>query len=233
MNTPKTLARLAGVLYLLMAVLGGYAHLGIRTRIHVPADATTTIETVAANLTLFRFALVADMAMATLFVLVGVTLFRLFAHVNRHAATALMMFVTVGAGMILTNLIFHQAALVIATDPTYDAFAFDALVLLLIELHGYGYELAGIFFGLWLFPLGYLGYQSKLLPRLLSLALIVAGASWIIDTLTGFLFPDLPASLQAVLSAPRITEFWLIGYLCIKGVRTPTGDQLAGATASS
>lgn len=227
MSTPKRLARLAGSLYLLMCILGGYAQLGVRAGVHVPGDAPATVQNLVTDPTLFRTALVADIAMATIFVFVGVTLYLLLRHVDRFAAGTLMVFVAVGAGMILTNLLFHQAALTVATDTAYGELGSDDLVLLMLELHGHGYALAGVFFGLWLLPLSYLGYRSGLLPRLLSILLMIAGGSWIVDTLAGFLFPELPTLVHTIVTAPRIAEFWLIAYLLIKGVRTPGPDRIA------
>jgi hypothetical protein len=220
----KRLARLAGSLYLLMAVLGGVAHLGVRAGLHVPGDAAATARNIVDHAELFRFSLVADIAMATTFVFVGVTLSLLLRKVSRHAAGALLVFVAVGAGMILTNLAFHHAALLVATDPGYGLQGMassEGLVLLLVDLHAAGYALAGIFFGLWLLPLGYVAYQARLFPRPLSILLLVAGASWIVHTLAGFLCPDLPDAVDTILSAPKLAEFWLIAYLLIAGVRTP------------
>jgi hypothetical protein len=155
MVTPERLARLAGALNLLMCILGGAAQLGVRAGVRVPGDAAATLDDLVTDPTRFRLALVADIAMATIFVFVGITLYLLFRHVDRHAAGALLTFVAVGARMILTNLLLHQATLLVATDPTHHAFGSDGLVLLLLDLHGHGYALAGVFFGLWLLPLGY------------------------------------------------------------------------------
>ena len=216
---PRTLARAAGIAYLLL-FLGAWAHLGVRAGIHVPDDAATTAQNLAAEATMFRLALVADIAMATAFVVVGVLLFRLLRHVNWPAAGALVVFVAVGAGMILTNLLLHQSALLVATDTTYETLRSDELVLLLLDLHQVGYTLAGIFFGLWLLPLSYLAYRSGLFPRSMSVLLLVAGGSWIMDTFAAFLFPDLPAVAHTILRAPTVAELWLIAYLLVIGVRT-------------
>ncbi|WP_165492035.1 DUF4386 domain-containing protein [Egibacter rhizosphaerae] len=230
MSTSKHLARTAGALYLLMAVLGGIAHLGVRADIRVPGEAAATAANIAANPTLFRFSLVADIAMATIFVFVGVAFYLLLRHVDRHAAGLLVIFVAVAAGMILVNLVFHHAALLVATDPAayaVDAHSADSLALLLVDMHHHGYTIAGVFFGLWLLPLGYLAYRSGLFSRVLSVLLVVAGAAWIVGTLVEVLCPDLPAVVHAIISAPTIAEFWMVAYLIIKGVRTPTSDQLA------
>ena len=234
MTGSKRLARVAGALYLLMAVLGGIAHLGIRADVRVPGDAAATAANIVANPTLFRLSLVADIAMATIFVFVGVALYLLLRHVDRHAAGAMVVFVAVGAGLILANLGFHHAALLVATDPAYGALgaqSSEGLVLLLVDLHGHGYTIAGIFFGLWLLPLAYLAYKSGLFPRLLSILLAVAGGSWIAATLVTFLWPELPAVVHALLTAPTVAEFWMIAYLVTKGVRAPQADQLAPAAA--
>jgi hypothetical protein len=233
---PKRLARIAGSLYLLMALLGGAAHLGVRAGIHVPGDAAATARNIVDHAELFRFALVADIAMATVFVFVGVTLYLLFREVHRQAAGALVLFVAVGVGMILTNLVFHHAALLVATEPAYGipgTTSSDGLVLLLVDLHATGYTLAGIFFGLWLLPLGHLTYRARLLPRPLSVLLIVAGVSWIIDTVATFLLPDLPEVLHVAITAPTVAEFWLIAYLLTKGVRTPSPDESTLAPADA
>ncbi len=231
MTKQKRLARIAGGLYLAMCVLGAGAHLGVRAGVRVPDDAAATSANIIANPTLFRFALVADIAMATIFVLLGIALHRLLRHVDRHAAGAMVVFVAVGAGMILTNLGFHHAALLVATNPAYSQPGGDGLVLLLLDLHHYGYTLAGIFFGLWLLPLGYLAHKSGLYPKLLSILLVVAGGAWIAGTLAAFAWPGLPGAVHAIITAPTVAEFWMVAYLVTKGVRAPRADQLAPAAA--
>lgn len=228
MTTPTRLARSAGAFYLLMLIFGSFANLGVRLRVRVPGDAAATVQNLTADPTLFRLALVADIAMATAFVSVGIALYLLFRRVDRHA-TALLVFVVAGAGMILANLVLHQAALLVATDPTFDAIASNELVLLLLDLHAHGYALAGIFFGLWLLPVGYIGYRSGLLPKVLSVLVVVSGVAWIVETLVGFSFPDLPGVVHEILKAPRFVEIGLIAYLLTKGVRTSDRGQLTPA----
>src|SRR3712207_477504 len=102
--SPTTLARIAGLLYLTLAALGSWAQLYARGTVHVPGDAAATARNIVAHETLFRLGLAADVLMATVFVLLGLALYRLLQHVHRGAATALVVFVAVGAGGILVNL---------------------------------------------------------------------------------------------------------------------------------
>jgi hypothetical protein len=158
MNTPKRIARLAGVFYLLVAIFALFAQNYARGTTYVPGDAAATAHNIVQHSTLFRLGFVADLAMATSFIFLGMAFYKLFKYVNKEVAAALVVLVAIGAGMTLVNLIFHFAALLVATDPSYasalGAGGSDALALLLLDIHRYGYVTAGILFGLWMLPLG-------------------------------------------------------------------------------
>ncbi|WP_231949505.1 DUF4386 domain-containing protein [Alloactinosynnema sp. L-07] len=212
--TPKTLARIAGLLYLTLAVLGGWAQLAVRGTVYVPGDATATAANLVNHETLFRLGLVADILMAIVFVFLGLVLHRLLRHVNELAATALVVFVAVGAGAILVNLTFHVGALLVPGDP--------AMALLMLDLHHNGYILGGVFFGLWLLPMGYLAHRSSLFPSWLGVLLVIGCFAWIADPVIHFALPDAPSLVRGAVSVPTaIAEFGLILYLLIRGVRTP------------
>jgi hypothetical protein len=226
---PRVLARLAGLLYLAVAVLGGWAQLRVRDSVIVPGDAVRTTAGIVEHEALFRLALVADILMATAFVLLGLVLHRLLHHVHERAATAMLVFVAVGAGSILINLTFHVGALLAATQPGHS----PATVLLLAELHQQGYVLGGVFFGLWLLPMGYLACRSALLPSWLGVLVIGASVAWVADPLLAFGLPDAPALVRTVVEVPTsIGEFGLLLYLLIRGTRAGSPeDEPARRTA--
>ena len=222
----KSLGRRAGILYLLLALTGMFAEVVVRGKVYVPDDATATASRIAEHVTLMRAGIVSDIVQATLFVFLGLTLSKLLREVSRSAAAAIVVFTSVGAGLILLNLVFQWGALLVATKSSYaTAFGVDgrhSLALLLMDLHHYGYTIGGVFFGLWLLPVGYVGYRFGLLPRVLSVLLIIACFVWILSTLVAFAFPDADSLVTAVISVPTIiAEFWLIGYLLSVGVRAP------------
>ena len=216
LTAPRTLARIAGLLYLALAVIGGWAQLHARGSVLVAGDAVRTTANIVEHETLFRLGIVADILMATVFVLLGLVLHRLLHHAGGRAATALLVFVSVGAGAILVNTTLHVGALLAATRPGHS----PELVLLLLDLHQQGYVLGGVFFGLWLLPMGHLAYRSALLPTWLGVLAVVAGVAWIADPLLAFGLPDAPALLRQLVEVPTtIGEFSLLLYLLIRGVR--------------
>ena len=226
MNNPKVLARIAGLLYLALAVLGSWAQLAVRSSVYVPGDAAASTENLLENVDLYRAGLVADILMATVFVFLGLALYRLLYEVSARTAATLMIFVSVGAGSILVNLVFHVGALLVATDPAYlaafGAEARDGLVLLMLELHRNGYLLGGVFFGLWLLPMGLLAYRSTMFPRFFAVIIIVGSITWLADPILALGAPDAPDLIRTIVSIPTIlAEFGLILYLLIVGVLRP------------
>jgi hypothetical protein len=104
----------------------------------------------------------------------------------------------------------------------FGAAGVNALVLLLLEIEHYGILAAQVFFGLWLAPLGYLAYRSGLFPKGLGVVLVAATASYLVDVLAAFLVPEVAKQVHPFLIiAPLIAEVWMLGYLLVKGVRSP------------
>ena len=224
-SSPKRLARLAGLLYLIVAIFGGFAHLFVRATVYVPGDPVATTENVLANTGLVRFGVFADLLQATVFLLLAMTLYTLLKHVSKNAGQAMVVFVAIATAIISLNMVFQFAALLVATDPTYfEAFGAqgsDALVLLLLDIQHYGYLIAQIFFGLWLLPLGYLTHRSGMFPKALSVLLVIGGMGYLLDTVGSFLVTDFSEAMSALIVTPAgIAELWLVGYLLVIGVRS-------------
>lgn len=224
MRNPRTQARIAGLLYLLLAVLGGWAELHVRGSVRHPGDARATASAIAEHEPLFRLGIAADILMATAFVLLGLVLYRLTQQSHQRAATVLMVFVAVGAASILINLTFHAAAWLVGSDPAYasllGADQRDALAMLLLEMHHHGYVLGGVFFGLWLLPMGYLAYHGTQFPSWLGVLLMIGCLTWVADPVLAFAAPQAPAIVRTIVSLPTsVAEFGLMLYLLVVGVR--------------
>src|SRR2546426_1335957 len=182
-SSPKRLARIAGLLYLVVGVFGGFAVGYVSPMLYVPGDAAATAGKVLANAGLVRIGVIADLLQATVFVFLGMTLYLLLRHVNRNMATAMVILVAIATTIMCLDKVFQFAALRVAGDGAYAA-AFgiagsNALVLLLLDIHNYGFLIAQIFFGLWLAPLGYLAYKSGMFPKALGVVLILATVSYL------------------------------------------------------
>ncbi len=74
MNSPKRLARIAGVLYLLVGIFGGFAEGFVEPKMYVAGNAAATASNLLANSGLVRLGVVADLFNATVWIFLGMTL---------------------------------------------------------------------------------------------------------------------------------------------------------------
>jgi hypothetical protein len=224
-TSPKRLARIAGVLYLLVGIFGGFAQGLVYPRVYVPGDATSTTANVLANADLIRVGVVADLFQATVFVFLAIVLYRLLKHVNRSVAGAMVVLVAIAAGVTCLSAVLEFEAQQVATGAvnlgTFGAAGSSGMVLLLVDTHNYSLLAAQIFFGLWLAPLGYLAYKSGWFPRALGAVLVAGCVSYLVDTLAAYLVPDVSSQIHSYLSIlPAIAEVWMVGYLLVIGVKS-------------
>lgn len=141
MKSPKRLARIAGILYLLVAIFGGFALLYVDGRVYVPGDPATTAANVIAHAGLIRIGVV-DLFQATVFVFLGMTLYLLLKHVHQSAAGTMVVLVAIATAIMCLNDVFAFEGLRVATGAVslagFGTAGSNALVLLLLDLQHYG-----------------------------------------------------------------------------------------------
>jgi hypothetical protein len=101
----------------------------------------------------------------------------------------------------------------------FQADQLQAQAMLYLNSYKNGFMIAQIFYGAWLFPLGYLVFRSGLLPRILGILLIIDGFGVLIWFFQFFLFPGYEVITYPGLVASFIAEFSLSLWLLTKGVK--------------
>jgi hypothetical protein len=216
MLSTNSLARIAGVLYLAVAIGGAFAEFGARGSVKVAGDAAATAANIAQHSVLFRAGLVADVVDLVCFLEVGLVLYALLKHVNPNVALAMLVLNAVSVAIQSLNMLNHAGALLVATDPTFASLRSEALFLL--ELHHDGYLIAQVFFGLYLLPLGYLVFKSGMFPRALGVALMVGSAGYLLGILA-----------SSVAMVGGLAELAFLMWLLVRGVSGKEATRWATA----
>jgi hypothetical protein len=213
--SPAVRARVAGLLYLLLIPLGAFAILYGPTALVVAGDAETTVKNLIASESMFRLSIVS--ALLSQIVGIGVTLalYQVFKPVNKNVAALMVILSLLGMPITMLTELTHVAALQLLTGADYLSIftteQLQALVLLFLDLHGYGLTIAAIFWGLWLLPLGYLVFKSNFLPRILGALLVIGGFGYLIDSFGSFLAPDYNLDLALYTGLSEIIfALWLV-----------------------
>jgi len=215
-------ARVAGLLFLMLAVFSGFAHFFARVRLIVPGDAGATVKNITASESLFRIGFVSDLIAQLCFLLSVLALYKLLKPVNKNHAVLMVIIAIVGVPITCINLVNQYAVLLLLSGADYltvfEPDQLHALVMLFLNLHDTGYGIAHIFFGLWLLPLGLLVFKSGFLPRFFCVMLMLATFGYLTGVFTGFLFPSYAETIAPVYIQPALAEISFCLWLLLRGV---------------
>jgi hypothetical protein len=227
MNSIKNIARIAGLLYLILSALSAFGLVYVPSVLIAPRDAATTVSNILANEWLFRLGIVSNLLAFTVNIFVVVFLYKLLKPVNEGVASLMVILILMGLAIGMLNELNQVAVLLFSSADYLTAFTADqlqALVLLSLDLYEHGFLISHIFFGLWLFPMGYLIFKSGFLPRFLGVLLIIAGFGYLVDFILFFLFPDVGVTVSEF---TFVGEVLLLLWLLIRGVNVEQWERRA------
>jgi Domain of unknown function (DUF4386) len=105
-----------------------------------------------------------------------------------------------------------------------------ATVQLLYVISGHLWGAEGLFFGLWLIPMGWLVVRSRWQPRLLGQLLMVGGAGYVLSTFVSYVFANSELTAGLLTVPATIGKLWIVGYLILFGVRDQARPDRQSAT---
>jgi hypothetical protein len=214
-------ARLAGLLYLAVTVVGVFSLLYIPGLIYVPGDAAATAHNIASHEALFRTNIFLEIWGATLEIFLVLALYRLLAVVNRSLAMLMLVLGLIDVPIFFVNSLNDVGALLFARGADFlSAFGEpqrDAMVMLFLRLHHYGEVVNEVFWGLWLLPFGLLVYKSRFLPRLLGVWLILNCFAYLAQNVTGILLPQYTTVVSNISLPLQFGELAIMLWLLVLG----------------
>src|SRR5881392_4103192 len=113
MHPLKKSARIAGALYLSMAITGPFALIYVPNKLIMRGNAATTADNILAHETMFRLAILADLIGSVIFICLGIALYKLLSSVNKTWAGLMVAFVLVSAAVGFLNTLNNIAALIL------------------------------------------------------------------------------------------------------------------------
>lgn len=225
MSSIKATARRAGLIYIVFALLGIFGYIYVPNHFVVRDDAAATASKIAAHATLYRMGILASLAGNLFFILLAVTLYELFRDVDRRKARLLVALVCVGVAGEIVNIAIRGAPLIFSSDSGYLAVfskaQLDGLALGFLRLGNLLSQILSSFWGLWLFPFGFLTIKSGYFPKILGYLQFVAGIGYVVGCVTNVLALDVGPITSALLGAFVIGEFPIILWMAVMGAKEP------------
>jgi len=230
--------RAAGLLYLLLVVLGAFSILYVPSKLIVPGDATATANNILASEGLYRLSIVSGLISAVVFLFLARALYRLLHPVSKPLASLMvtLVMISVAIGFALTMNDVAVLTVLRGTDflAVFSQAQREGLAMLFLHLGTQGMLVSQLFWGLWLFPFGVLVMRSGFLPRILGILLVVNGVAYVVASLTGLLLPAYADLVGRIALVPELGEIWMMLWLLIKGARVrPAAEISPGRVAQA
>jgi Domain of unknown function (DUF4386) len=233
MTSINKTARLAGLLYLALAVISVFGLIYVPSMILVPGDSAATAMNIVTSESLFRLGFVGNLVTFTVNIFVVVLLYKLLEPVNKMMASLMVILILVGVAIAMLNELNQFAALLLLESAGFLA-AFTAeqvqvFASLFLDIYAHGFVLAHIFFGLWLFPMGYLVIKSGFIPKVIGIFLLIAGVGYVLDFTLFFLVPEITIKVSEY---TFVGEVMLLLWLLVMGVNVEQWKKHSLAPAS-
>ena len=216
-------ARIAGALYLTIAVCGGFSIGYVPSQIVVAGNATTTAANLMEQLGLFRLGVLADSAVILLEIAITVILYQMFRTTSPSLALIAMvsrlgMIVVMGINLLPWVMPYVLLTQPMGLSPT-DSQAFAQIF---FEAHALGIYVWQLFFGAHLLALGWIILRSQLVPHLLGWGLFIGAFGYLVQGLVELTFTDVAAldiTIIGLLVIVTLSELGFGFWLLLRGLR--------------
>ena len=237
MNSIQKNAKVAGALYLVIAVLAGFVHFYVPGKLVVSGDAATTASNIMASQGLFRMSMGAELVILLSEIVLSVLLYVLLKPVNKTlslvAAVSRLAMTTIHG----VNLLNHFIVLLLLGGAGYlTVFApnqLNALVTLFLNSYSYGFTIGIVFLALHALPLGYLIFKSGYFPKILGVLFMLAAFGYLIDSFSHVLIANYKTGPVYLALPIAIAEIAFPLWLLIKGVNVGQWEKRAVESALS
>ncbi len=231
-TSPLVRARVAGFLYLIANLPAPFALIYLPSRLIVRGDAATTANNIMASESLFRLGIVGILFNSIANIFLVLALYQLLKVVNKNMASLMVIFMLVAVPIGMLNERNNLAVLLLLSGADYlkvfTTEQLQALVYLFLRMHSQGLNIAQIFWGLWLFPMGYLVFKSGFLPRILGVLLMIGCFGYVIQSFAVILLPNFNVKIIFFTSWG---ELLLVLWLLIKGANVEQWEKRAAESA--
>lgn len=222
-SAPGLYARIGGLAYLVIIVLGLLGEAYVRGTLVVPGDGLATAARIGSSEDLWRAAIAGDLLMHVLDLPLIVLFYLLLRPVSRSLALLAALFNVVQTAVLAANKLTLLVPLLLVSGEASVAQlpppVLGSLTRLAINMHGHGFGVGLIFFGFACLVRGYLMYTSGYFPRTIGVLLAVAGISYLVNSTALLLAPRLASALFPWVLAPALVGELALGlWLVVRGV---------------
>src|SRR5438876_5622170 len=219
MNVQKY-ARIAGVLFLLSLVAGGFGEAYVPSKLIVSGDATATAANIRNFDILYRLGFAGFLVESLCDITLALILYALLKPVSKELSLLAAFFGLIGTALFAFAELFYFAPPLIMGGSGYlKAFSPDqlnALVLLSLKFYGYGGMIFTAYYGMGWIVRAYLIFRLGYLPKFLGVLMAIVRIGFVVRNFLLIFAPDYAPGGLLLLMFPG--GLLLTAWLLLKGV---------------
>lgn len=222
-------ARIAGLLYLVVVLTGMFSLAYVPSQLIVWDNPAKTIENIINHDTLYRLGIVSSSICYVFFIFLPLVLYKLLQSTNNNYAKLMVILAVVSVPISFVNMQNKYAVLSLITESGIAKEQLQSQVMFYLNQYNSGILIVQIFWGLWLFPFGYLVFKSKLIPKLFGILLMAGCVGYLINFIGHTLISGYAESgISTFIRLPAsIGEIGICFWLLIMGVKKSSKDLIA------
>ena len=224
----NTYARVAGLVYIIVILLGVFSVSVVESSLIVPDNGAATYANISGNEFLFRISVVGETLMYLLVILLSLSLYVVLKTIDKNLALLALLWrvaeAIIGSATVIISGLIPLA--MINTETGFSPEQVQTLLKLFLDIRISGLDIVLMFIGVGGTIFCYLFYKSKYVPRFLAGWGIFTYLTMLLLSFISLLSPNLPDTIKMVFYVPGglfelIFGFWLL----IKGVKLNYGEE--------
>jgi len=226
-------ARVAGFLFLVSLVAGGFGEGYVPSKLIVSGDAAATVANLRNFGFMYRLGFAAFMIESLCDITLALLLYALLKPVNRYGSLLAAFFGLIATATFACAELFYFAPLVIMRGDgylgTFSPDQLNALVLLTLRFSMYAGMLTTAYYGMAWIVRSYLMFHSGYLPKFLAVLMCIGGLGFLVRNFLLILAPAYASDVLLMLMFPGglIMTIWLL----VKGVDVTKWDAKVSAAS--
>jgi len=212
-------ARIAGVLFLISLLAGGFGEAYVPSKLIVSGDAAATAANVRNFDMLYRVGFATFLIESLCDITLVVILYALLKPINKQLSLLAAFFGLMGTALFAFAELFYFAPQLLLRGVYLNTFSVDqlnSLVLLSLKFYSYAGMIFTAYYGMGWIVRGYLMFHSEFLPKFLGVLMAIGGLGFVIRNFLLILAPQYASDLFLLLMFPG--GLIMTGWLLVKGV---------------
>ena len=227
-------ARIAGVLFLLSMVAGGFGEAYVPSKLIVSGDPTATVANIRNFDFLYRLGFAAFLIESLCDITLALILYSLLKPVNKQLSLLAAFFGLMATATFAFAELFYFAPQLILGRAYLNTFTPDqlnSLALLSLKFYGYAGMIFTAYYGMAWIVRSYLIFRSSYLPKFLGVLMAIGGIGFLVRNFLLILAPAYASDVLLMLMFPGglIMTVWLL----VKGVNVQKWNAKVSTASTS